>query len=465
MRQIIFISIVLLLVLPIGWERDVAVHAWQEPQNLLKNPGFEQGFFQWSGINEIYVAHEWTPWWRTRTDADPPATYFTPEYKKADGYVFSNRVHSGTAAQQWFTFYSTHQAGMYQQVSGVTPGTRYRFTIWAQVWSSTEDDPLVSFDPAYPNLQIGIDPTGNWNPWDGDVVWSGTAAFYDSWGQLTVEAVARESTITVFMRSEPIFSVKHNDMYWDDAVLVAVDGGSAPPPPPPPPHPPPTPAVTCTSPPADWSIYHVQRGDTLFRLAKSHGTTLDTVISANCLQTTDIYVGQELWLPTLPATNTPRPVTATPIPPTSTPRPTAQAPTDTSRPTQAPTNTSRPTVQAPSSTPTVAPATLPPTVVPVTLTSTPDSVSTLEAEPTRLSPSQAPDETNTPIPIAEISATPTQPPPTIAPPPTSTPGSPPLPPTSTPSGSSTRPCGTTVLSAGIVLLAGVFGRRRRGGVI
>jgi MYXO-CTERM domain-containing protein len=37
--------------------------------------------------------------------------------------------------------------------------------------------------------------------------------------------------------------------------------------------------------------------------------------------------------------------------------------------------------------------------------------------------------------------------------------------TSTPSGSSTRPCGTTVLSAGIVLLAGVFGRRRRRGEI
>jgi MYXO-CTERM domain-containing protein len=37
--------------------------------------------------------------------------------------------------------------------------------------------------------------------------------------------------------------------------------------------------------------------------------------------------------------------------------------------------------------------------------------------------------------------------------------------TSTPSGSSTRPCGTTVLGAGMVLLAVVFGKqRRRGGI-
>ncbi len=424
-RIIVLIPIVLLLLALVGGERGAAVRAWQ--QNLLKNPGFEQGFFQWSGINEIYAAHEWTPWWRTRTDDDPPATYFTPEYKKADGYIYPNRVHSGTAAQQWFTFYSTHQAGMYQQVSGVTPGASYRFTIWAQVWSSTEDDPLVSFDPAYANLQIGIDPTGNWNPWDDDVVWSGTASFYDSWGQLAVEAVARDSTITVFMRSEPNFSVKHNDMYWDDAVLVAVAGGSSAPPPPSSPQP--TPAVTCTAPPTDWVIYHVQRGDTLFRLAQNHGTTLDAVVSANCLHTTDIYVGQELWLPPLPATNTPRPV----------------IPTNTLRPTLTPTNTSQP-----SSTPTLAPATLPPTIIAVTLTPT-------------FAPPSTP--SNTPVPIVEVSATPTQAPPTITPPPTSTPGSPPIQPTSTPSGGSTRPCGTTVLSAGIVLLAGVFGKRRRGGGI
>jgi LysM repeat protein len=439
MRRIIVLILSVLLLAVVCGERGGAVHAWQ--QNLLKNPGFEQGFFHWSGINEIYVAHEWTPWWRARTDADPPATYFTPEYKKADGYIYPNRVHSGAAAQQWFTFYSTHQAGMYQQVFGVTPGVRYRFTVWAQVWSSTQDDPLVSFDPAYPNLQVGIDTTGNWNPWDSDIVWSGTVAFYDKWGQLSVEAVAENSVITVFMRSEPNFSVKHNDMYWDDAVLVAVDGGSSAQPTSPPASPRPTQAVTCSPPPADWAVYHVQRGDTLFSLAKSHGTDLDAVVAANCLQTTDIYVGQELWLPPLPATYTPRPVTATPVPPTSVP---TQAPTSlpssTMTLTPSPTMTMTPT--PPSPTPTVAPATLTPT------------------------PGFTP--SNTPVPVVQASDTPSPLPavtltPAQAPPTADTPGSPTQPPSSTPSGSSTRPCGTTVLSAGMVLLAGVWGRRRQGG--
>jgi hypothetical protein len=403
---------------------------------LLKNPGFEEGFFHWSGINEIYVAHSWTPWWRTRTDADPPATYFTPEYKKADGYVYPNRVHSGAAAQQWFTFYSTHQAGMYQQVFGVTPGVRYRFTIWAQVWSSTKDDPLVSFDPAYPNLQIGIDPTGNWSAWDSDVVWSGTTAFYDSWGQLSVEAVAENDIITVFMRSEPNFSVKHNDMYWDDAVLVAVSGSGSAPPPPPPSQSSPTPfAVTCTAPPDDWVTYHVQRGDTLYRLAKSRGSTLDAVVAANCLQTTDIYVGQALLLPPLPASATPRPVTATPIPATATPNPT----------------------QPPTAAPTDAPPTALPTAVPATLTPTPTSA-----------PSSTITMTATPAPITIITHTPsstttmTPAPPTVLPAPTATPGVVPSPlPTSAPTGSSTRPCGTIAVGAGIVLFAGILGLRRR----
>jgi LysM repeat protein len=427
MRRIPIILLLSLLVMA-GWGLGEPARALQESPNLLQNPGFEGDYYPWFGINEVQVAHGWTPWWRSRTDADPPATYFQPEYKQANGYIYPNRVHSGAAAQQWFTFHATHQAGMYQQVFNVTPGTRYRFTIWAQVWSSTEDDPNASVNPAYPNLQVGIDPTGNWDPWAATVVWSGTYAFYDSWGQLSVEAVAQNTIITVFMRSEPNFPIKHNDIYWDDAVLVAVDGGGAPVPPTSPPNTPvptatsagpPPPTATCASPPAGWVTYYVRRGDTLYSLAKRHGTTLDAVVSANCLRSTNIYVGQPLLLPPLPATATPSGATAT----------------ATARPTEKPTTTA---TEAPSETP-VAPS---PTAMPATATSAPTATAT------QASQAQA--------------ATPTKPHPTILPPFTPTTGPPPPAATSAPSGGSTRPCGTMALSAGIVLLAGVFRFRRRG---
>jgi LysM repeat protein len=405
--------------------------ARQEPANLLQNPGFEGSYYPWMGINEVQVAHGWTPWWRNRTDADPPAYFFKPEYKRADGYVFPKRVHGGTTAQQWFTFHATHQAGMYQQVFNVTPGVRYRFTIWAHVWSSTQDNPDISVDPAYPHLRVGIDPTGNWDPWAGTVIWSGSYHPIDQWMQLAIEAVAQNNIITVFMYSNPNWPVKHNDTYWDDAVLVAVGDAGQPAPPtatlvaPPPaatptPGAPPPPTPTCAPAPADWVTYSVQRGDTLFSLAKSRGTTVERVVSVNCLSSTTIHVGQALLLPPLSATVTPAAATA------------AATLTPTHTPTRTPTATATPTRAA---TPT-APATPSPT-----------------PEPTAVS------ATATAVPVAQATVTP--PPPTLAPPATSTSGAPPPPPTSAPAGSSGRPCGTIAVGAGIVLVAGALNYRRK----
>jgi hypothetical protein len=216
-------------------------------ENLLQNPGFEGNFFAWSGINEIQVAHGWTPFWWEQPDRDPP--FFRPEYKRAVAATFPNRVLSGESAQQWFTFYASHWAGMHQQVFNVTPGRRYRFSIWAQVWSSSESNPpTVSVNPANPRLRVGIDPTGNWQAGADTVVWSGEAPMHnhvDRWGEISVEAVAENNVITVFMRTNPDFANKHNDMYWDNASLVAIE--PAPPTPLPPTD---TPAATATAPPA-----------------------------------------------------------------------------------------------------------------------------------------------------------------------------------------------------------------------
>ncbi|MBN1890067.1 MAG: LysM peptidoglycan-binding domain-containing protein [Thermoflexales bacterium] len=363
-----------------GLGDSAAGSAYQASPNLLQNPGFEGDYSAWNWVNEAQVAAGWTPWWRDRTPDDPEAYYFKPEYKQASAYVYENRVHGGAAAQQWFTFYASHQAGMYQQVFGVTPGARYRFTIWAQVWSSVDDNPSRSNQPAHPRLQVGIDPCGWWNPWGDTVVWSDVYAFYDTWGQLTVEAVAERDVLTVFMRSEPEWPVKHNDMYWDDAELVALGPGGSPLPSPtsvPPTSAPgqtsaptatragtPLPTATCAPRPTNWMTYSVQPGDTLARLARDTGASLEAIISANCIRNVNlIEVGQELLLPALPlmptptgptstaaatasATLTPPPASPTALPPTATPTPPA---TTTSQPSITPT--------PPAASPTLPPAT------------------------------------------------------------------------------------------------------------
>jgi hypothetical protein len=191
--------------------------------NLLLNPGFEGAYRAWNGIPEVQVAASWTPWWWEDPTHNP--AYYRPEYKQALASIFPKRVLGGESAQQWFTFHASHVAGMYQQVFNVTPGQRYRFSIWAQVWSSAEDNPNSSVSPANPHLQIGIDPTGNWNSGAPTITWSGEAPMsgvIDQWGLMVVEATAESDVITVFMRTNPDFANKHNDMYWDNAALEAV---------------------------------------------------------------------------------------------------------------------------------------------------------------------------------------------------------------------------------------------------
>ncbi len=300
----------------------------QDSPNLLRNPGFEGDFFAWAGVPEVQVAHEWTPWWIEDVDHNP--RWHRPEWKRALKSQFPDRVLTGDSAQQYFTFYASHYAGMYQQVFDVTPGKTYRFALWVQVWSSLEDNADTSVSPANPHFQIGIDPTGAALPGfaraPGTIQWSGEAPMnnhIDQWGLMTVEAVAQSSTITVYIRSSPEFANKHNDMYIDEASLIEVGAPPAPPP-------------TNTPPPAT---------------ATSENAAPTAVPATN----TPLPQPTATHTATAVPTDTPAP-TETPLPPTETPEPTAThtataTPTETPQP---PTETPLPPTETPEPEPTAA---------------------------------------------------------------------------------------------------------------
>lgn len=50
-------------------------------------------------------------------------------------------------------------------------------------------------------------------------MWSEPLVEYDRWVEISVRAVAKADSITVFTRGTPAWRVKHNDSYWDDASL------------------------------------------------------------------------------------------------------------------------------------------------------------------------------------------------------------------------------------------------------
>ncbi|UCG23476.1 MAG: LysM peptidoglycan-binding domain-containing protein [Chloroflexota bacterium] len=164
-------------------------------------------------------------------------------------------------------------------------------------------------------------------------------------------------------------------------------------------------------PPIWWARYMVSRGETLYSLARRHGTTVFAIKQANCLENTTIYAGRFLLLPP--------PIAVPTVLPTATGTPSA-TPTATSTATRPPSPTNAPTV-APTATriPVIIPSpTLPQTTTPTppattTASPTPSATPTLLATPTATpatpteTPTAEPLPTDTPAPTATDTPLPT----------------------------------------------------------
>jgi len=202
--------------------------------NLVENPSFEGQYSAYvppgghpdcpSGVcNTAQMAPGWIPWWRSHNPADPGWIIRMPEWKPANP-VFDDppRVRSGDAAQQYFTFFSTHEAGFYQQVS-VEAGATYCFDVWGHSWSAADDaDAYSGPEDGILAQKVGIHPAGGVDWQSGEVIWGEARVQYDVYGRFAVTATAQAEVMTVFVYSQPAFAVKHNDVFWDDAALREV---------------------------------------------------------------------------------------------------------------------------------------------------------------------------------------------------------------------------------------------------
>ena len=201
----------------------------QTSSNLLANANFEGSFTELEGEKPRKVANNWKPWHIPRPDGSPAYANHAPFY---DEETVRTRGDTAGKSQVYFNQYATHQGGVYQQVSGLTIDSEYRFSIYAWVWSSIGQDWSVSEQPGNVSVRVGIDPAGGVDASHKDIIWSTTAVFlYNAFYQYSVIAKAESQTITVFVESNIGEPVANNYIYLDDAVLELVtqddDGSNA----------------------------------------------------------------------------------------------------------------------------------------------------------------------------------------------------------------------------------------------
>jgi hypothetical protein len=232
-----------------------------QPTNLLENGGFEADWGESEShrvlilpadgdpyetdVGNIFTPPGWLTWFY-----HDPGTWDQPEVRDAWKSSDPRRVHSGEKGMLLFTFYRRHDGGFLQQVD-VQPGAQITVSAWAHAWSNWQggphpDDPLWSEGPGYDcgfalegstgdddwrnfTFSVGVDPTGGINPLADTVVWGDGAHIYNCYYEVpAVEVEAQSHRVTVFLRSRTLWPFKHNDAYWDHAVLVASggDGGN-----------------------------------------------------------------------------------------------------------------------------------------------------------------------------------------------------------------------------------------------
>lgn len=197
--------------------------SYAQTTNLLQNAGFNGSFTTLQGEQPREVASNWTPWNAPRTSSMPSFQNTQPKYFASTNAVANgalSRIRNGQNAQVYFSFFETHDGGVYQQVTGITPGTELRFSIYAHVWSTTFDDLNLSEDPGDVSVRVGIDPSGGTDALSSSVQYSTPLVAYDAYREYNVIVTAQSSTVTVFVRSTVGEPVQYTYIYLDDAVLA-----------------------------------------------------------------------------------------------------------------------------------------------------------------------------------------------------------------------------------------------------
>lgn len=315
-RALVALLVVLAMALPVALAQDASVIMQENFEGAFANdPNCQDG--------KCNVPQGWRVWFIPHRDTDPQGVNYPPLYAQTGD---ANRVKSGAGAQRLFTENRTFTAGIYRVVTNVKVGSKLRFSMWGQSWSTNDNSPISARPSTDIRLKIGIDPGAEGDaqpsPFNGRVVWSAEQDAKDAFAQFTVEAEAKTSTVIVWTYATMKDVVRHNEVFWDDALLEVIA-----------PAPPaqttsdapaadPTPTVEATAigtggpdvsvPQMTGGVtYTVKAGDTLFGIALNYEKDVDELRRLNQLESDLLSIGQVLVIEP-PVAQEPAPAQAPP---------------------------------------------------------------------------------------------------------------------------------------------------------
>lgn len=204
-------------------------------QNLMRNGSFEGGTYD-QGMPGQVIPENWLAFWRgeeTPVTHDPSNQegHRRPEFlviSKVPPYDNPPRIMDGSKALFLAASGRVIDGGVQQDVA-VNMSDVLCLTGYAHGWSNNESDDIfhsqlvTEDDRNNLTFQLGIDPTGGNNPWASTVVWGPTIHTYDIYQSIpSLQVVAQQNSVTVFVRGSTLWRFRHNNLYFDDIRLERI---------------------------------------------------------------------------------------------------------------------------------------------------------------------------------------------------------------------------------------------------
>jgi len=213
--------------LVVGWFIGLAlaalpVAAWAG--NLLQNDGLEAPFVkygEWSSQGVTFNLEVANGWERFFVPAGTYDNGSKLRYFRASALQFLYHMTEKRDGEDAQLFWSTKpfDAGIYQQITGLTPGESYGVQAGIlQVYGKTTR-------PAQNGKMfrsLGIDPTGGTDPTASTVIWGPEESRTPNWFYPGVGAQAISSTVTVFVRVRSLDDAptyEENSVWVDDVFM------------------------------------------------------------------------------------------------------------------------------------------------------------------------------------------------------------------------------------------------------